>query len=34
MGFSMYPQDDTNVDELLRKADIAMYKNKNIDLAS
>ena len=34
IGVSMYPQDDTNVDELLRKADLAMYKNKNIDLAS
>lgn len=34
MGVSMYPQDDTNVDELLRKADLAMYKDKNIDLAS
>lgn len=34
MGVSMYPQDDTNIDELLRKADLAMYKNKNIDLAS
>lgn len=34
MGVSMYPQDDTNVDELLRKADLAMYKNKHIDLAS
>lgn len=34
MGVSMYPQDDSNVDELLRKADLAMYKNKNIDLVS
>ncbi|MFT7680857.1 MAG: diguanylate cyclase (GGDEF)-like protein/PAS domain S-box-containing protein [Moritella dasanensis] len=34
MGVSMYPQDDTNIDELLRKADLAMYKNKNIDLVS
>ncbi|PKH05634.1 sensor domain-containing diguanylate cyclase [Moritella sp. Urea-trap-13] len=34
IGVSMYPQDDTNIDELLRKADLAMYKNKNIDLVS
>lgn len=33
MGISIYPQDDSSVDELLRKADLAMYKNKNIDLA-
>lgn len=32
LGISMYPQDDIDIDELMRKADAAMYKNKNIDI--